>query len=302
MTPRKAVGLRQIQRIMIFLLSTVTFLDHTPATAQHEKSGHPPESPAITQDVHHTPEFKPASREPIEKQAVDITSSLKQVQFQNRYTQNFSGIGADVNLFFVRPVLPIRKFKRFPFTQIVRLTIPVLSLREGQTGLGDLILDHLVFLGDQNWGRWGVGTISVFPTASEKDTGLEKWQIGPSAALIVSGVPKCLFGFLVRNPMAFAGARDRPHVNYMLLQIFIFRKLGRGWYLGTAPQMIFNWARDNEAFIPLDLAVGRVFKVGPQYINAFVSPQWTVYHDGPAPLFVIRFGVNFLFPEKPQQN
>ena len=292
----------RVWKIIILLLGSLALLGQTSGPAQNEKSASPPKSPALTR-TDRGPSGKQATpRETIGKQAVDITAPLKQVQFQNRYVGNVSGLGGELNVFFVRPVLPIRKLQRFPFAQIVRLAIPVVSLSEGQTGLGDLILDHFVFLGDHKWGRWGVGTISIFPTASEKDTGLEKWRIGPSVGLIVSGFPKWVFGFLIRNPISFAGARSRRHVNSMLLAIFITRKLGKGWYIGTNPQMIFNWARDNEAFIPLNIGIGRVFKIGPQYINAFISPQWTVHHDGPAPLFVVRLAVNFLFPEKPQQK
>jgi hypothetical protein len=49
--------------------------------------------------------------------------------------------------------------------------------------------------------------------------------------------------------------------------------------------------------VPLDLGVGRVFKIGRQDVNLFVEPFWNISHDGPAPKFGITFGASLLYPD-----
>ena len=44
------------------------------------------------------------------------------------------------------------------------------------------------------------------------------------------------------------------------------------------------------------LGVGRVFKIGPQYVNCFVEPAWNVSTDGSAPRYAITFGFSLLYP------
>jgi hypothetical protein len=59
--------------------------------------------------------------------------------------------------------------------------------------------------------------------------------------------------------------------------------------------MIFDW-ETNKHLLPIDAGVGRVFKIGPQYVNCFVEPAWNVSHDGPAPRYAITFGFSLLYP------
>ena len=60
-------------------------------------------------------------------------------------------------------------------------------------------------------------------------------------------------------------------------------QLGHGWFVRSEPQMIFDW-ETNKQLLPVDVGVGRVFKIGPQYVNCFVEPAWNdrVRLRGPA--------------------
>ena len=81
----------------------------------------------------------------------------------------------------------------------------------------------------------------------------------------------------------------------LLLQPFATYLLGAGWFLRTEPQMLFNW-RTHRQTIPVNLGVGRVFKIGKQDVNFFVEPAWIISHDGPAPRYSITFGFSLLYP------
>ncbi|MGA2411949.1 MAG: neuromedin U, partial [Candidatus Binataceae bacterium] len=142
---------------------------------------------------------------------------------------------------------------------------------------------------------FGVGPTFVFPTATDQSTGQGKWQAGPAIAAAFTP-RKWLLGVLAQNPISFAGDSRRPAVNALVLQPFITYQLGYGWFFRSEPQMIFDWETDKQ-LLPLEGGVGRVFKIGPQYVNCFVEPAWNVSHDGPAPRYAINFGLSLLYPD-----
>ena len=59
--------------------------------------------------------------------------------------------------------------------------------------------------------------------------------------------------------------------------------------------MFFDWLDDIQ-IVPIDLGVGRVFRLGGQNISLFVEPFWNVAHDGPAPVYGITVGAALLYP------
>jgi hypothetical protein len=103
-------------------------------------------------------------------------------------------------------------------------------------------------------------------------------------------------GVLVQNPISFAGDKDRKDANAMILQPFLTYQLSNGWFVRSQPQMFFNWKTGKQT-LPLDLGVGRVFKIGRQNVNCFVEPFWNTSHDGPSPRYGISLGLTLLYPE-----
>jgi hypothetical protein len=99
-----------------------------------------------------------------------------------------------------------------------------------------------------------------------------------------------------QNPISYAGDHKRSDTNALFLQPFAAYQLGRGWFIRSQPQMVFNW-KTGKQVVPLDLGVGRVFKIGGQDVSLFVEPFWNISHDGPAPKVGITFGASLLYPD-----
>jgi hypothetical protein len=191
--------------------------------------------------------------------------------------------------------MPFPEHRLLPLPQLSVLTIPAAVTTPGNTtGFGDLkFVDIAVFRAGES-AIWGVGPTFVFPTASRRETGQGKWQAGPAAA--VAFFPeKWLLGLLVQNPISYAGDQDRRDVNLMILQPFVTYQFDGGWFVRSQPQILFNW-HNGKQVLPLDLGVGRVFRIGRQQVNCFVEPFWNLSHDGPAPKYGITFGVSLLYP------
>jgi hypothetical protein len=192
--------------------------------------------------------------------------------------------------------MPLPKYRLLPFPQLSLLTVPAAVTLPGDiNGLGDLRFIDIVILHADHRFIWGVGPTFVFPTASRRATGQGKWQVGPAA--VVAFVPeKWLVGMLVQNPISFAGDRDRKDANAMILQPFITYQLGNGWFIRSQPQLFFNWKTGNQ-ILPLDLGVGRVFRIGRQQMSCFVEPFWNITKDGPSPSYGLTLGVTLMYPE-----
>ena len=227
-------------------------------------------------------------------------SSLFQVRLQDVYAPAFQGqLHGQGNLFSIAVGMPVPQYRLLPFPQLSLLTIPAavtLPLPLGSlTGFGDIRFLDIAVIDAGHSLLFGVGPTFVFPTASDLTTGQGKWQAGPAAAAAFAP-RKWLLGILAQNPISFAGDATRPAANALFLQPFITYQLGHGWFVRSEPQMVFDW-ETNKQLLPVDAGVGRVFKIGPQYVNCFVEPAWNVSHDGPAPRYAITFGFALLYPD-----
>lgn len=230
------------------------------------------------------------------KQANAPISSIMQIRLQDTYVPEFNGPDGWGNTFTMAVTMPLPKYRLLPLPQLSLLTIPAaVTLPDDITGIGDLrFVDIAIFHAGQRF-IWGVGPTFVFPTAGKRETGQGKWQVGPAAA--VAFVPeKWLVGVLVQNPVSFAGDRDRKDANAMILQPFVTYQLGNGWFVRSQPQLFFNWETGKQT-LPLDIGMGRVFRIGRQYMSCFVEPFWNMTHDGPSPEYGITIGFTLIYPE-----
>ncbi len=243
----------------------------------------------------------PLTQAEIVNQANAPISSLFQIRLQDAYAPAFQGsLRGQGNLFSIAVGMPLPQYRLLPFPQLSLLTIPAavtLPLPQpigSLTAFGDIRFVDLAVLDAGHSLLFGIGPTFVFPTASSVATGQGKWQVGPAAAAAFAP-RRWLFGILAQNPISFAGDSARPQANALFLQPFITYQLGHGWFLRSEPQMIFDW-QTNKQQLPVDAGVGRVFKIGPQYVNCFVEPAWNVSGDGPAPRYAITFGFSMLYP------
>jgi hypothetical protein len=240
-----------------------------------------------------------SSQSDLVKQANAPISNLFQIRFQDGYAPAFQGqLHGQGNFFSIAVGMPLPEYRLLPLPQLSLLTIPMaatLPLPAGPlTGFGDVRFVDIAVIDAGHGLLFGGGPTFVFPTASEPTTGQGKWQAGPAVAAAFT-LKKWLLGVLAQNPISFAGEAARPTANALILQPFVTYQLGHGWFLRSEPQMIFDWETSKQ-LLPLDIGVGRVFRVGPQYANCFVEPAWNVSHDGPAPRYAVTFGLSLLYP------
>ncbi|MBY5868518.1 hypothetical protein HFN58_27535 [Rhizobium leguminosarum] len=221
------------------------------------------------------------------------------INFHDYYIPSFIDTPGDpeANQFLLRGLIPS---DMFGLPQLLRFTLPVATSPDVPsgyvTGLGDLTLMDIFILPKQGDVTLGIGPLLVVPTATDESLGSGKWQIG-AAGVVVAPQSWGLLGGLVTYQTSFAGVEDREDVNLLTVQPILNINLSDGWYLRSSATWNFN-LESGSSYIPVGAGVGKVFQLDKGVtMNAFVEPQYTVWHDGAgAPRWQIFAGVNFQFP------
>jgi hypothetical protein len=112
----------------------------------------------------------------------------------------------------------------------------------GTTGSGDTVATF--FFTPFHAGKliWAVGPSLLIPTATDSRLGTGKWDLGPSAALLVE--PEWGFaGVVVQNIWSLPGHSSRASVNQVQIETQLSYNLAHGWYLVTAPTINADWTQ-----------------------------------------------------------
>ena len=205
------------------------------------------------------------------------------------------GPDQDANQFLLRGLVPSDLFGA---PQLFRFTLPIATAPTGpdgtETGLGDLtLMDLFMFPGREV--SFGVGPMLVAPTAGSRVLGTGKWQAG-AAGVAVAPQPWGLVGGLLTYQQSFAGDDDRKRVKLLTVQPILFYNLPDGFYLRSSA--IWNFDVENDTrYVPVGFGVGKVWQVSrTASLNAYVEPQYTVFHHGVGvPRWQLFAGINLQF-------
>lgn len=165
----------------------------------------------------------------------------------------------NVNVLNIQPVVPLAKGKVITRTIFPIVRIPDFSNENGKlsSGLSDIVFTSF-YVPKSKGIMWGLGPVIEIPTGGEL-RGTEKWSAGPSLIVLVQP-GDWTFGGLINNAWSFAGKSDREEVNHMLLNLFIVKQLGDGWYINSAPIITADWTArsENKWIVPLGAGGGKL--------------------------------------------
>lgn len=232
---------------------------------------------------------------------------LIQIQLQSWYHPAYDGVSGQGNDFLLRPIIPFDPKGIIP-TSIVRLQVPLTSDPNGRTGLGDVQLLTVFFPG---WHpgdviKIGAGAVIEAPSATNRYAGQGKWQVGPDAVVIFTGVKNLVLGAILDNPIAVGGERNRPDVNALTLEPLVIKTFGKGYFFRFDPYWNFDWKEHGSATLPLNLGFGRLLKIRGQLVNAYIQPEFLARNEAsPAshpPRVTLRFAMALVYSKKVAQR
>jgi hypothetical protein len=175
---------------------------------------------------------------------------------------------------------------------------PVVSINYG-SGLGDFnIFDLIRLSSDSSATQLAAGPQLVAPTATNRALGSGKWQAGLAGAVVHPLAGGSVLGMLLTWQHSFAGQQARAGTNSFTFQPSGTFSLGGGYYVRSSGTWSFDAIADRY-LIPVGIGVGKVFKAGQAVANAFIEPQFSVYHQGIGmPSIQIFAGINLQWSKR----
>jgi hypothetical protein len=236
----------------------------------------------------------PAAESSAAANANNPLADIQAFNLHNYYVPELSELDDNANTFWLRYAQPFGKW-------LFRASLPVSRVPTGDgastSGLGDFnaFAAYLFDTGDPAISL-GVGPQLTMPTASEDETGTDKWQAGFATVYFNASSKLFQWGGLVTWQTDFAGDDDRPGTNLLALQPFYFLQLGKGLYLRGAPIAVFNLENDTY-HVPVGLGIGQVIPTPSVVYNVFIEPQFTILDRGagqPELQLFVGFNMQFL--------
>jgi hypothetical protein len=237
------------------------------------------------------------SAEELSQQAANPVANLMSFPFQNNIDYGFGPFDRTRNVLNIQPVIPLFDGKLITRTIIPIIWMPDISSESGYAfkGLSDMTFTAF-YVPSDGATTLGVGPVLDIP-AGGSNRGSEKWNIGPSVVILAQPEDWTL-GILANNVWSFAGNSDRLDVNRGLLQYFIVKQLGEGWYVNSAPIITVNWkAADGQKWIvPFGLGAGKLMFVGKIPLNLQVGAYYNVVKPDIGPKWQFRLQAQVLLP------
>lgn len=238
------------------------------------------------------------SNEELSEAAANPLANMISLPFQNNLNMNYGPYNRNVNILNIQPVIPLLKGKFITRTIFPIVSIPDFSNESGMetTGLADIVFTGF-YVPESKGLMWGFGPVLELPTGGSV-RGTEKWSAGPSLVLLAQP-GEWTFGCLINNAWSFAGASDREEVNHMLVNLFVVRQLGEGWYVNSAPIITSDWTVNSEDrwIVPVGAGGGKLVMLGGKLpLNLQTQLYYNVVRPDFGPEWQWRMQAQFLIP------
>ena len=216
--------------------------------------------------------------------------------------------------FQLQPVYAI-DFPDHGFTFIPRAVIPIVGLEPGTKtpitgedgnptpsgasrvwGLGDSVLQFYFAPHTKGKWKWGVGPQFSLATHTDGDLRGADWGAGVAGILVGDITENIAFAGIVANQWSFDG-----DFNSAMIQPILFYNFDSipGAYVGYNGVISADWEADsdNTWTVPLGLSIGKTFDMGGgNGLDVMVGPYYNVVRPDGAADWMLRFGINWIFP------
>lgn len=235
--------------------------------------------------------------EALSVKAANPLANLVSVPFQNNTDFGLGQHDRTRNVLNIQPVIPLAGGRLVTRTIFPFLWLPDVTNETGSysSGLGDMVFTAF-YVPPSGGLMWGVGPVLELPTGGAR-RGSQKWSLGPSGVLLKQQGPWTL-GLLANQIWSIAGNGDRDPVSRGLLQYFIVRQIGKGWYLNSAPVITVNWEAESgqQWVVPFGAGGGKLLFLGRLPVNLQSQVYYNVVTPDIGPGWQLRLQLQVLLP------
>ncbi len=236
--------------------------------------------------------------EEMSKQAANPLADLISLPLQNNTNFGLGPYGRTSNILNIQPVIPLADGRIITRTIAPIVWIPEYGEESGLYTWGLSDIQFTAFYVPPSEGlMWGIGAVAEIPTGGEK-RGSQKWSLGPSVVVLYQP-GDWTFGVLANNVWSVAGESGRQDVNKGLVNLFLVRQLGGGWYVNSAPIITVNWEAESDErwIVPLGAGAGKVAMFGKLPVNTQVGAYFNVVKPDFGPDWQLRVQVQVFLPK-----
>lgn len=256
-------------------------------------------------------EYEELSDDELAQQLVNPISNIWSLQLQNNMTlmrgskRSYRGLWTSN----FQPAMPLHLTDRWNL--IVRPVFNFTSTPafdssgdlDRATGIGQTALVTLL---SPRHGKklWGVGPTYIIPTTTRDELSQRKFAIGP-AAVWLNITKKWVYGIFPQYWWSVSGSNKRREVSQANIQYFLWRSLGDGWQIGTAPNITYNRKASgpNAWQVPIGLGVQKLVRFGElPFRFTFEVQHFVVHTDDFGPRWQIRFAITPVIPTLVRRN
>lgn len=244
-----------------------------------------------------------ASEQDLAKHLANPVASLISVPFQENLDfgagAKGDGIKSTLN---IQPVIPVSIGTNW--NVIVRTILPVISQNDFQgpgtdaLGLGDTVQSF--FLSPKKPGPggiiWGAGPVFLYPTATDRVLGNDKWGAGPTLVLLKQS-GKSTIGLLANHIWSVAGSDAHPNESATFLQPFYSYTTSHATTFTLNTESTYDWKARNWV-VPINLTVAQLTKIAKQRIQIGIGGRYYVQKPSGGPDWGLRLVFTMLFPKK----
>lgn len=231
------------------------------------------------------------------EKAANPIADLMSIPFQNNVDFGLGQYNRTRNVLNIQPVIPLAGGRLITRTIIPFVWLPDVTSETGSYASGLADMAFTAFYVPQGGSvMWGVGPVVELPTGGERRGG-QKWNLGPSGVLLKQQGQWTL-GILANQVWSIAGNADRDAVSRGLLQYFIVRQMGNGWYLNSAPIITANWKAESgqQWIVPFGVGGGKLLFLGKLPVNLQSQVYYNVVKPDIGPDWQLRFQLQILLP------
>lgn len=146
-------------------------------------------------------------------------------------------------------------------------------------GLGDAEFMAMVSPTDSASGwLFGLGPTAVFPTATDKQLGDGKWQLGGALAAVYMN-EKWVAGIFPQQWWSVGGDASRKEVSLTKAQYFLWYSPANTWQVGMSPNILIDWTQkkaENALTLPVGLGVAKLVTLGKLPVKLSAEADYSV--------------------------
>lgn len=237
--------------------------------------------------------------EELSRQLNNPVSSLISVPFQENIDFSVGPEKGTRSVLNIQPVVPFEIDKKW--SVIVRTIMPVTYQHDvvpdsNQFGLGD-VTQSFFFSPKPGPGGiiWAVGPVFVYPTATSRFLGGQKWGAGPTAILLKQSGGNTI-GILANHVWSVAGKDDRANISTTFLQPFFSHTTNSQTTIGLNTESSYDWTSKHWT-VPVNLTVTQLTHMGKQPVSVGGGVRYYASAPRDGPNWGVRLIFTMLFPK-----